>query len=89
MPQFKKKPVTIEAVQWTGDLAPIFRMIPEGAESPFSLSGQTLKIWTAEGEMTASLHDWIIKGIRGEFYACKPDIFAATYEAIVDKAVES
>lgn len=41
-----------------------------------------LKIGTFEGEMTAELGDWTIKGIKGEFYPCKPDIFEATYEKV-------
>lgn len=41
-----------------------------------------ITIETLEGDMTASINDWIIKGIKGEFYPCKPDIFEATYEAI-------
>ena len=41
-----------------------------------------LKITTLEGEMTASLNDYIIKGVMGEFYPCKPDIFNATYEEV-------
>ncbi len=39
-------------------------------------------IHTLEGEMRADPLDWIIKGVKGEFYPCKPDIFAATYEAV-------
>ena len=46
--------------------------------------GSTLVIPTLEGDMTASPGDWIIKGIEGELYPCKPDIFAATYEPVVE-----
>lgn len=41
-----------------------------------------VEITTLEGTLTASIGDWIIKGVKGEFYPCKPDIFAATYEKL-------
>ena len=79
--KFRKKPVVIEACQWTGDLdalrawsAPLSPPFPGGV-----VSG-TLLIETPEGEMVANVGDWIIRGVKGEFYPCKPDIFAATYE---------
>ena len=46
------------------------------------LDGYTLLIPTLEGDMLASLNDWIIKGVKGEIYPCKPDIFAATYDPV-------
>jgi len=46
---------------------------------------QGLKIFTLEGSLTASVGDWIIKGVKGEFYPCKPDIFEATYEEVSDE----
>ncbi len=46
-------------------------------------AGESLYIGTAEGEMRASPGDWIIRGVKGELYPCKPDIFAATYDAIL------
>jgi hypothetical protein len=81
MPKFRKKPVVIEAVQWSGDVLPIFNAFPEG---PFTLAffngRPVLHIHTLEGTMSASVDDWIICGVKGEFYPCKPDIFHATYE---------
>ena len=44
----------------------------------------TLKIKTLEGEMTANHYDWIIKGVNGEYYPCKPDVFEKTYEVVTD-----
>ncbi len=81
MPQFRKKPVVIEARRWTGDnfveLAE-FITIPH---KTFPSDGYVL-IPTLEGQMRADLGDWIIKGVKGEFYPCKPDIFDATYEEV-------
>lgn len=84
MPQFRKKPVVIDAIQfngaWTGDATVILDWMGKGGE--WSLDDETLHIHTLEGVMTASKGDWIIKGVQGEFYPCKPDIFGATYELV-------
>ena len=81
MSRFRKKPVVIDAIQWTGEnytrlsewLSHWRRPLPRGAMG-------TLMIPTLEGEMQADPGDWIIRGVKGEFYPCKPDIFEATYE---------
>ena len=75
-----KKPVTIDAIKWTGDnLMEV--LIFTGAESAeYSLLDAELTIDTLEGRMKASKGDYIIKGVKGEFYPCKPDIFHATYD---------
>jgi hypothetical protein len=75
--KFRKKPVVIEAVQWAGDnLSEIQKFYkPESF-----LVGDQIWINTLEGTMKADVGDWIIKGIKGEFYPCKPYIFALTYE---------
>lgn len=52
------------------------------ADYPFSDGTDELKIHTPEGEMRVSFGDWIIRGVKGELYPCKPDIFEATYEAV-------
>ncbi len=87
MPKFRKKPVVIEALQWTGDNATA--MLAFGHSGPSPLWGadfqvhtdnREVEIGTLEGCMTASVGDWIIRGVQGEFYPCKPDIFEATYE---------
>jgi hypothetical protein len=84
--KFRKKPVVIEAVQFTRTNAEeiisfVGRQLPvgygtreEGGKIP------EIVIPTLEGDMRASVGDWIIKGVKGEFYPCKPDIFVATYE---------
>jgi hypothetical protein len=79
---WRKKPVVIEAVQWNGELAVFKPWMDELGSLPFvfaaPLPGMTIK--TLEGDMRAEIGDWIIRGVKGEFYPCKPDIFAATYE---------
>jgi hypothetical protein len=78
--RFRKKPVVIEAVQWTADN---YDEVGDfmGISSTCAVDDCFI-IPTLEGEMRASPGDWIIKGVQGEFYPCKPDIFAATYEAV-------
>lgn len=86
--KFRKKPVVIEAMQfkgdWTGDGADICTWVGRSAHWSAGNSGEpgTLHIRTLEGTMTATEGDWIIKGVQGEFYPCKPDIFALTYEPV-------
>ena len=82
MPQYRKKPVEIEAVLWDGDLTTI-----EGIQSRSTcarvwqyLGDNGVIIETLEGNMRANVGDWIIRGVKGELYPCKPDIFAATYD---------
>lgn len=85
MPKFRKKPVVIEAHQ--------IKRIPDGKPTPSWLieacvSGvvenrrNELYIKTLEGEMHVADGDWVIQGIKGELYPCKPDIFDATYEPV-------
>ena len=79
---FRKKPVVIEAIQYNGNNAieiMAWAKLPEISEG--LLGG--LEIETREGTMKADTGDWIIRGVKGEFYPCKPDIFEATYEAMV------
>ena len=76
---YRKKPVVVEAVQWTGENhAEMCEFIdPEVFEIK---PKEGLIIHTLEGDHHASPGDYIIKGVNGEFYPCKPDIFAKTYE---------
>jgi hypothetical protein len=76
--KFRKKPVVIDAWKWVGSVFDIDELPP----SCYIGSDQTLIIPTLEGPMVASKGDWIIKGVNGEFYPCKPDIFAKTYEPV-------
>jgi len=82
MPKFRKKPVVIEAEHFTEENKNrAFNFVTCNHYACFGKNGSpSMKIETLEGEMTALLGDWIIKGVNGEFYPCKPDIFDATYE---------
>lgn len=76
MSKFRKKPVVIEAVQFFKDVKPW----PEGVQ-PGVLGEYDPFIQTLEGRMFVSDGDWVITGVKGERYPCKPDIFEATYES--------
>ena len=82
---WRKKPVVIEARQLTTQNGP---ELWEWADSKptYGPDGfvDGLAIYTLEGRMRAEFGDWIIKGVKGEFYPCKPDIFAETYEPAPD-----
>lgn len=85
--KFRKKPVVIEAMQLDGEnpyaLVPwINDGIDPTANTVVRVDYKSLVIRTLEGDMRATHGDWIIKGVQGEFYPCKPDIFSATYEAV-------
>jgi hypothetical protein len=95
---YRKKPVEIQAMRWDGTAAgatPIIDWIlsndgcanykcididqctGHGGDAP-----HTIAIHTLEGMMHASVGDWVLRGVKGEFYPCKPDIFAATYDGV-------
>lgn len=86
--KYVKKPVEIEAVQFVdatlGTLDKISEFMNQEQEIVFddNTAEPKIKIETLEGPMFASLGDYIIKGIKGEFYACKPDIFNLTYDKV-------
>jgi hypothetical protein len=86
MQKFRKKPVVIEAIQWDGTelmAMDIIKWMGKGGyrRPDYKLElNPELVIPTLEGEMVASSGDWIIKGIAGEFYPCKDEIFKRTYE---------
>lgn len=90
MPRYRKKPVVVEAVQWRGDNdAEVFAFydgdIPLQTEQGIAADApKYIIVPTLEGYHQASPGDWIIKGVQGEFYPCKPDIFEATYEEAED-----
>ena len=83
---YRKKPVVIKAIQWDGteDLASKIASIDEFAGMLDYTSGEFdgFYIDTLEGRMKVSEGDFIIQGVKGEFYACKPDIFEMTYELV-------
>ena len=82
--KYRKKPVVIDAVKFTeGECDMAFSFITCNCSVGVSKDGdKEIYIQTLEGTMTASIGDWIIKGVQGEFYPCKPDIFAQTYELV-------
>lgn len=86
MTKFRKKPVVIEAVQFVDTDESILKLSELGLDPVridyADLDNPILKIETLEGMMIASEGDYIIKGVRGEFYPFKPDIFAETYEEV-------
>ena len=85
MGKFRKKPVVIEAVVWDGNSGTANGFIGEsyGVDWEFeSASSRRIRIPTLEGDHIGDIGDMIIKGVKGEFYPCKPDIFAATYDAV-------
>ena len=83
--RYRKKPVVIEAYRWHPDNEPssmpawLIALVGLQPER-FDTNTGCLAIPTLEGTMTANPGNWIIKGVKGELYPCKPDIFAATYE---------
>ena len=88
--KYRKKPVVIDAVQWTGvnaDEVLAFTGTSAQIESS-DCHGEgpprLVMIDTLEGRMAAGFGDWIIRGVKGEFYPCKSDIFEATYERVAD-----
>jgi hypothetical protein len=97
MPQFRKKPVVIEAFQmtltrrwdnseWPDWLNQAWNLPPTQPAAvlidPNDSERARLMIMTLEGPLAVSWGDWIIKGVKGELYPCKPDIFEATYESV-------
>ena len=93
MPLFRKKPIVIVARQYDGTGAntlDIMYWVNHGCwpeNSPINIDKKDTKnliIETLEGPMTVSPGDWVIRGVKGEFYPCKPDVFEKSYEAIHD-----
>lgn len=76
--KYRKIPVVVEAIQWTGDNYKQLRDFT-GQELP-RLVSKGLLLYTLEGYVEASLTDYIIKGVDNEFYPCKEDVFLKTYE---------
>lgn len=97
LPKFRKRPVEIEAVrfrlteygdkalEFDGEIPPWLTEALSDGTAIGEFKGEDywyLRINTLEGPIYASPGDWIIRGVQGELYPCKPDIFAATYEAV-------
>jgi hypothetical protein len=91
MPKFRKLPVEIDAIQWTGDnieavmafMHPVEPIsVNDLSHMRFTNADDLVGIQTLEGLVVAGKGDWIIRGVAGELYPCKPDIFEATYEPV-------
>lgn len=81
-----KKPVTIECVKWDGEnIEEIKAFVGSAYIGGENDNDKKIVISTLEGDMLASVGDYIIKGVKGEFYPCKPDIFENTYDIAITK----
>lgn len=82
--QYRKRPVVVEAMQFTNETKDqVYNFVRCNCYADWDSEGNpALRIETLEGEMTARLGDWVIKGVKGEFYPCRADIFEATYEPV-------
>lgn len=80
---FVKKPVKVQAVQWTGDN---YDEISSFTNGDFCQYDEIIVIMTNAGWRYIEKADWIIRGVNGEFYPCKPDIFEKTYEEVLINA---
>lgn len=84
MPKYRKKPVVVEAIKWDGSQATydaIKALDERNMLDPFTRDGM-LRIKTWEGYFEARFGDMIIKGVKGEMYPCKPDVFEESYELV-------
>jgi hypothetical protein len=93
MAKYRKKPIVVEALKWNRNDREMHDFLGGNPDKPMVLCNDNFDIYhsrvqcglcikTLEGTMVASIGDYIIKGIKGEFYPCKPDIFEATYEKV-------
>lgn len=81
--KYRKKPVVIEAIQWTGDnYEEVCKFVGTFLYKATGYNDVGLMIQTLDGTMFASQGDYIIRGVKGECYPCKPDIFKETYEGV-------
>lgn len=84
--KYRKKPVVIDAIKWDGDREKLKTWVSEVSNgNPLTtiiVGMYDVRIITLEGRMDVSLGDYVIRGVIGEFYPCKPDIFEKTYEKV-------
>lgn len=89
--KYRKRPVVIDAIKWDGSVKAhleIEEWVGDGIQADFTNPDIPITIPTLEGDMTGKLGDYIIRGIKGEVYPCKPDIFELTYERLVGSSAE-
>jgi hypothetical protein len=75
--RYRKKPVVIDAIRWTGENRD---EVEAWSGGEIECVGHVAVVHTLEGEMRGDVGDWLIRGVQGEYYPCKDDIFLATYE---------
>ena len=85
MPKYRKRPIVIEAVQFLGTRESAEEVIAFCTVAIWGYKYKNMAIETLEGRMIVKPRDWIIKGVKGEFYPCRADIFKMTYEAIEEE----
>ncbi len=91
--KYRKKPVVVEAIQWTTEnltevllfMNPMYFSHENTVPMRFNREGHKLTIHTLEGDMTCQLGNYIIRGVAGEYYPCREDIFNATYEKVEEE----
>lgn len=87
MGRYRKRPVEIEAIRWTGDNQGELRQLAHHSNRDttviFSTQGH-VTVHTLEGDMRLHIGDWLVKGVHGELYPVRNDIFVETYEMVVD-----
>jgi len=89
--QYRKKPVVIEAIQFTEDPMSGSKIVEWSDHKVMHLTDDNIPcliIDTLEGKMRGGINDFIIKGVNGEFYPCKPDIFEKTYDKVENGTTE-
>ncbi len=84
--KFRKKPVVVEAVKYDGTNS---REILDFATDIAGLSDWSIYIYTLEGRMLVSKGDWVVRGVKGEFYPCRSDIFEMTYDPVYEPPLVS
>lgn len=83
MALYRKLPVEVEAIRWDGDITTMHAVVALAGGNDLRMDQLgRLIIPTMEGDMTAERGDYIIRGVKGEIYPCKPDIFRETYEPV-------
>ena len=87
--KFRKKPVVVQAINWDGSYASYLKIVQifKDIKGRIKKIGDEIEIWeieTLEGYHVVSYHDYIIKGIKGEYYPVKEEVFNLTYERIKD-----
>ena len=83
--KYCRKPIILEAIQWTGDNTGEVLKFGQGKIKYRKFLEEELYIKTLEGELRANKGDYIIKGVKGEFYPCKPDVFEKIYEEVKEE----